>query len=183
MITPPIDGPITRLPLTIEELSAIAFGRSAAILDHLHDERLTRRRVERVDRPLQHLQHDQLRNGDDIGSVSAGKRRRLQQRQDLRDEQDSPPVVPVDDHAGQWREQQRWYLSAETDDAEQQLRAGQSVDQPARRHTCDPCPDQRNALAAEEKPVVAVAERPGQRPYGHRGEECRRRSIGVESPS
>ena len=29
MITPPIDGPMIRLPFTIDEFSAMAFGRSA----------------------------------------------------------------------------------------------------------------------------------------------------------
>ena len=46
-------GRATRLPLTIEEFSAMAFGRSAPVLHHLDDERLPRRRVEGVDDALE----------------------------------------------------------------------------------------------------------------------------------
>ena len=45
------------------------------------------------------------------------------------------------------------------DDAEQQGRAGEPVDQPAGGDARDPGADERNALAAEEQPVVAVPER------------------------
>ena len=60
-------------------------------------------------------------------------------------------------------------LPAEADDAEQQLRAGQAVDQPARRDARDPRPDQRHALPAEEEPVVAVPQGAGElsRARGH----------------
>ena len=45
-----------RLPFTSDELSAIAFGKIGRIVHHLDDERLPRRRVERVDDALQRLQ-------------------------------------------------------------------------------------------------------------------------------
>ena len=160
MSIPPIDGPMMRLPLTIDELSAIAFGRSRAVLDHLDDERLPGRRIEGVDQALHDLQHQDLRDRDQSATASA-------RRAPPTGASEAPASMTrirrrshaIDDHPGKRRQQQRRDLPAEADDAEQQLRAGEPVDQPARGDARDPRADQRDALSAEEQAVVAVPQR------------------------
>ena len=49
-------------------------------------------------------------------------------------------------------------LRAEADQAQQRRRAGQPVDQPARRQPRHPRADQRNRLSGEEQPVIAGVE-------------------------
>jgi len=49
-------------------------------------------------------------------------------------------------------------LAAEADDAEQEIRPGEAVDQPAGGDPGDPGTDQRDGLPAEEEAIVAVAE-------------------------
>ena len=67
MITiPAIDGPNSRAPFTIDELSAMALGRSARGIDDLGHERLARRHVERVDAAQAKAEDDQLADGDQV---------------------------------------------------------------------------------------------------------------------
>ena len=81
-------------------------------------------------------------------------------------EQDPAPVVPIHEHAGKRRDDERRDLSGESGDAEQQLRSGQPVDQPARRHARDPRADEGNALTAEEEAEVAMLQGARQAPRG-----------------
>ncbi len=74
MTIPPSDGPMMRLPLTIEELSAMAFGTIAPVLDHLDDQRLPGRRIEGVDQALHDLQHQDLRDRDQSRQRQHGER-------------------------------------------------------------------------------------------------------------
>src|SRR6185312_10960373 len=67
-------------------------------------------------------------------------------------------VPSVDQHTAERREDQRRNLAAEADDAEQERGAGESIYQPARCDSGDPCTDERYALAAEEQAVIAAAE-------------------------
>ena len=99
--TPPIDGPMMRLPFTIVELSAIAFGRCFAVVDHLHDERLARRRVEGVDDSLHDLEDQDVRHGDHAREREHGERERLEHRQHLRDDENAVAVAAVDEDAGE----------------------------------------------------------------------------------
>src|SRR4051812_34386811 len=67
-------------------------------------------------------------------------------------------IEAIHEHAGERRQQQRRYLSAETDDAEEECGSGNPVDEPARRDARDPRPDERYRLPAEEETVVTVSE-------------------------
>ena len=129
-----------------------------AVGDHLDHERLSRRRVERVDHPLHHLQPDDLGHGDCVHQRQDREHERLHGGEDLRDDQDAMPVPPVDVHARERREDEQRNLSRETGDAEEQLRLRQPVDQPTRRDARQPRADQRHALAREEEPVIAVVQ-------------------------
>ena len=90
-----------------------------------------------------------------------GERERLQRRQRLRPHENACADPAIDEHAGERRENERRDLSPEADDAEQQRRSGQSIDEPARRDARDPRSDERDALAAEEESKVAMGERAG----------------------
>ena len=81
------------------------------------------------------------------------------EREHLRHDEDAVPIPPVHEHARERREEKRRNLPAEPDDAEEQFRAGQAIDQPARGDARDPGPDEREALAAEEEAVIAVPKR------------------------
>ena len=69
------------------------------------------------------------------------------------------PIVSVDENPRDGREEQRWYLTAETDDSKKQCLSRESVDQPARRDARDPRADERYALSAEEETIVSVPQR------------------------
>src|SRR3954454_4917035 len=72
------------------------------------------------------------------------------------------PIPSIDEHAGKGREDHRGNLPAESDDAEEELGAGEPVDQPAGGDARNPGAHEREALPAEEQAVVAMAERAGQ---------------------
>ena len=73
-------------------------------------------------------------------------------------------VDAVDDHARQWRQQERGNLPGEPDRAQQQRRFGQPVDEPRRGDAGHPRADERNALAAKEEAEIAMPQRaPGVR--------------------
>src|SRR5262249_14305042 len=87
-------------------------------------------------------------------------------RQRLRDDQQPVAIPSIDEDARKRRERHRRDLSAEPDDAEEEFRSGEAIDQPARGDAGDPGADERDALAAEEETVVAMSKRacePGQR--------------------
>ena len=79
-------------------------------------------------------------------------------RVDLRPDEKAMAIGSVDPHTGDRGEEERRDLAAEPHHTEQQRRARQPVDKPARRDACEPCPDERDALAGKEKPIVSVAQ-------------------------
>lgn len=85
--------------------------------------------------------------------------KRLNQGQGLGNDEYAMPIQAVDPDTGEGREDKGRHLSGKTDEAEQHRRTGEPVDQPTGGYTGHPGADQRNALAAEEELVVAMAER------------------------
>ena len=100
---PASDGPTRRAMFTIDELMAMAFDRSRAVLDHLHHERLPPRHVERVDDALHHAETKNPLNRDVVGERKRGQCQRLNHGQRLRPHQHLPAVEPVNPHAGEGR--------------------------------------------------------------------------------
>ena len=92
-------------------------------------------------------------------SVSAASAERLQHGEDLRHDQGAVPVPAVDPHAGDRSEEEHRDLRAETDDAQQDGRPRQPVDQPTGGDAGHPRADQRDGLSAEKQPVVPGFER------------------------
>ena len=72
-------------------------------------------------------------HGDQAATASAtASSDRLHAATRLRQDQHAVAVPAIDDDAGERREQQRRNLPGEADDAEEQLRTGEPIDQPAR---------------------------------------------------
>jgi hypothetical protein len=137
-----------------------------AVVDHLDDERLPRRRVEGIDHALRELQQDHFHHGDLSAEREHRQRQRLQRGQHLRDDEDAMAIPAIGEHARDRREKQHRDLSGETGDAEEQLGVGEAVDQPARGDPRHPRSDERHGLADEEQPIVAVLQ--CAREAGHR---------------
>src|SRR5207248_3009961 len=91
-----------------------------------------------------------------------GERERLECGERLRPNKNAMSVPPVDEHAREWRQNERRDLSPESHNPKKKRRVGKTVDEPARRDPRDPRTNQRNALAAEEETIVAVRQRAGQ---------------------
>ena len=130
----------------------------AAVFDHLHQEGLAAGHVEGVDEALHDAEGEDPVDGDACASVSAARASDCSMRERLRPDQQLAAVEAVDPDAGEGREEEGGNLAGEADDAEQQRRAGEPVDQPAGGDAGHPRADERDALAAEEEPEVAVAQ-------------------------
>ena len=136
----------------------------ALVLDQRDDERLPAGHVERVDDALEDADDDQPANRNGAGKGQPGKHERDDHRRGLRADQQPVAVPAVDEDSRERGEEERRELRGEADDPQQQRRAGQPIDKPARGRGGDPRPGQRHDLAAEEQPVVAVPEGPQHEP-------------------
>jgi hypothetical protein len=87
-----------------------------------------------------------------------GQYESLGHRQALRQHKKTAPVPPVGHNAGERAEYEGRYLPGKTDDAEHQRRVRHAVYQPTHRDMLHPRSDQRDALASEEQPEVAVTQ-------------------------
>ena len=154
-----MEGPRIRLAFTIDELSAMALGRSARSSIIVTTNAWRAGVSNALITPWHTWRPSTIGDRDDPGQRQHGQRQRLQHREHLGDDQHPVPVPAVHEDAGDGREEQRRDLAAEPHDAEQQRRAGQPVDEPARRDAGDPGADEREALPGEEQPVVPVPER------------------------
>ena len=160
MSTPAIDGPRSRAPLTIEELRAMALGRSARSSTISTTKACRAGMSNALITPCRSCRPAIVRHRDHARERESGERKRLHHREHLGDDDHPVPRVPVHDHAGDRREHEGGDQAAERDHAEEGRRAGQAVHEPARGDAGQPGPDQRDGLAGEEQPVVAVGEGP-----------------------
>jgi hypothetical protein len=96
------------------------------------------------------------------------QRRALKKRQDLRHYDHAMAIPSIHEHARERRDDKRRNLRREAHDAEHgrglehRVAFGDPVNQPAGRGCGEPRSNQRNALAKEEKSIVAVLQRPQQ---------------------
>jgi hypothetical protein len=141
---------------------------------HLHRHGLADGDVEGVDQPLEQRQGNDLPDLDQMAQGQERQRRRLQHRGALRQQQHGAPFEAVGDHAAKDREEEHRHLAGEGNQAQQQRRMRQAVDQPALRHIGNPGPHQRGELAGEEQPIIAMAK------DGEKGEggPARRAAVG-----
>ncbi len=103
--SPASAGPITRAVLTRKEFSAIAFGRSDAVIDQMHPERLAQWNVERRHDAEPQGEDDQVPDGDVPRPRERRQHERLQQRQRLRDTERAPAADVVGNDAGKGAEE------------------------------------------------------------------------------
>ena len=69
-------------------------------------------------------------------------------------------VVSIGKGPAEGRKQKNRKLSCESDESEQDGRAGQPIDEPRLRDRLHPGAGERDELAAEEEPVIPVPQRP-----------------------
>ena len=93
-------------------------------------------------------------------SVSSRQRECLEHGKRLRHDDQLVAREAVGRQAAQRAQRKHRDLRAEPGRAQQPLRVGQAVDQPGLRHVLHPGPHQRDDLAADEQPEIAVAQRP-----------------------
>jgi hypothetical protein len=144
---------------TMDELMAMAFDRSSAVLDHLDHEGLAAGHVEGIHDALHHTESQQPVNRDVARQRQAGQRQRLHHRQRLRPHQNLAAIQAVHPYAGEGCKQKGGNLPRKADRAQQQRRSRQPVDQPTGGDARHPRADQRNALTAKEEPEVAMPQR------------------------
>ena len=102
-----------------------------AILDHLDEEGLAPGHVERIDQALQRAEGDDFPEGDDMCQGERGQRERLHGGGGLCPHQQPAAIEALHPDARNRRQQKRNNLPREADDAQQQRRMGQAIDQPA----------------------------------------------------
>ncbi len=130
-----------------------------AVVHHLHHEGLAPRHVECIDDALHDAQKQNQSNRDVPGECERRQRKRLNHGQRLRPHQHLSAIEPVNPNAGEWRNKKRRNLAREAHRAQQQRRAREPVHQPRRRNARHPGADERDGLAAEEEPEVAMPQR------------------------
>jgi hypothetical protein len=162
-------GPISRAPFCHGGVNGDSVTEVVTILDHLYEEGLAPRHVERVDQTLQGSENNDFPESDDMCQSERSQGKRLDGSSGLRPHQQLAAIEALDPHAREWSECKRNNLPREAHDAKQRRRMGQLIDQPACRHPRHPGADHRDALTREEDLEVAVSQRsPGVR---HRTEQ------------
>jgi hypothetical protein len=125
-------------------------------LDHVHDEGLADRHVERVNGAQQDAEDNDRPDADRVGEDQDGEGQSLNQGKRLGQEEHLVPVPAVGEDAGERGDHEHRQLPRETDDPEHQGGVGQSVNQPSQGDHLEPGPDEREALPADEQPEVPV---------------------------
>jgi hypothetical protein len=80
----------------------------------------------------------------------------LDHSQDLRNNQDYIAVPAVDQHPGERSQQKSRDLAGKANQTQQECGIGHTVNQPGECNPLHPCPDERDALAHEKKPVIPI---------------------------
>ena len=130
----------------------------ALVFDHLDHERLAAGHVEGIDAALHHAERKQHGNVDEMRKCEGSKCERLHHGEGLRPDQNLAAVETVDPDTRKRRKNEGGNLSGEADCTQQQSRAGEAVDKPARRDARHPGADERDGLATEKETEVAGAQ-------------------------
>ena len=167
MTKPASDGPTRRAILTMEEFSAMALPRSC-LSSTISTRKAWRPGMSKALMvPCSALSQMISVNVDVMAEGENGKREGLQHCQDLRYEQNLAAIEAIHPHSGDGREKEGGDLSREADDAEQERRAGEAIDEPASGEARHPCAHQGDGLSGEVEAEISVAQRaPGVRDAG-----------------
>ena len=123
---------------------------------HFDDKRLARRDIKCIHHAQQRRQQHDFPNPD---VSEQGQRRQDESEQHgggLRGNDGAMPAVTVREQSPQWGEKQYRNLSREPYQPQQQRGFGEPIDKPRLRNRLHPGANQRDDLAAEEQPVIAV---------------------------
>ena len=131
-----------------------------AVVHHFDNKGLAGGHIESIHRAQKQAQDDDMPDGDGIGEDEGGHNQRLQEGHDLSDDQNPMPVPAVDKDPGQRRQKEGGNLIGEGNRPQQHGGAGQTVDKPAHGRPLHPGTDERNTLAANKQPKIAVLQRP-----------------------
>ncbi len=104
-------GPSSRAALTIDELSAMALGRSSRSSTIWTTIDCRAGMSKALMRPWKTLSARTCQTWMTPAERERREQRRLDHRQDLRDEQDAVAIPAVDEHAGERREEERGDLA------------------------------------------------------------------------
>jgi len=150
-------------------------GRRHVRLGHeRRDECLRRRRAERGRHAEREARADDERSGGVTAPRDGCERRRDRNRHELTRHDQTPPIEAVRRRPRPRREQERRHEVREREDAEEELRVSQAVDQQRRRKVVEPAAARRERVADEVRPEAPAADeprrraRPGRVPFGHR---------------
>ena len=123
---------------------------------HFDDERLARRNIKRIHHAQQRRQQHDFPHLDVSEQGQRRKDEGEQHRGGLRGNHGAMPAVTVREQSPQGSEEEHRNLPREPHQPQQQRRLGEPIDQPRLRNRLHPGANQRDDLAAEEQPVIAV---------------------------
>ena len=138
------------------EPSATAFGRSSSPDDPEH-ERVPRRVAEHEDEALEDRDHVQLPELDRARQRQDCERAGCDDRERLRHEQEAAQVEAVDHRADRKAEERHRQELGKGERSDGERRSGQVEHEPVRGDLLHPRADERDTVADEVEPVVAVA--------------------------
>ena len=146
-------------------------------IDELDDHRLARGNLECGDDAAHRRQNEKPGDVDAPAPGEPPQGHRFSQQQRLTDDHDPELAVAIGENPAIQGQQQHRKASRRADDAYHERAVGDLECEPAHSHRLHPCSDQRNGLAAPEKPEVAVDEK---RPewVDRLSEGARRRGMG-----
>src|SRR5467141_2962599 len=163
---PAIAGPTTRAPLKIEELSAIALGRSS-FPTICTKKRLADRHVKRIHDANEKGNDDHFPDADQMRQLQCRQHERKNHRGHLRGNHAALPVVAVPNVPADRGKKQHWQLARKSEDTQERRRSSHLIDQPELRGRLHPRPNQRNELPCNEQLEVAMLH--GAKARGHGG--------------
>ena len=152
---------MNRAKLNTIELIASAEGNACAV-DQGRDQREPRRLGDTVIDPKQQNQREQDVDRDQVDPHEQRQQGRAQAAVKLGDADDTDPVAAVGEDAGERTEEQDRKELGKRDKTEPGARMRQRPGQPADRDALQPGADQRDAVAADVDPIIAVGEGAGE---------------------
>ena len=158
MVSPATAGPMTRAALNIAELKATALATSSRpTISTTKDWRVGMSTA--LAQPSRKREHQDVPDLDEPVAISAARASASSICDDLGRDQGPALREVVGDHAAEQAEHQHRRESAHGHETERERIVGELEDEPALGDGLHPRADERDQLAEEEQPVVAVAER------------------------
>ena len=160
---PAIAGPISRAELNIDEFKAMALARSPRSSTICTTKLCRAATPNPITRPAKNAQQHDLPSADRAAERSAASVKAWIIAATWADENGAAAVPAIRQHARKRRDEHGRNLRGESHQSEKEGGMAQAVCQPDQRDLLHPGADQRNALAEEEQPEVAMGQCPPHR--------------------